>query len=122
MPKKVASGRKSLRFPAAPPRARPWTSSCAICMRRLKAAFRSTSPRLRPAARSAFSKSPYEVAVRRDFARLRAPRLAVASHHTYGKPGNVIRLSVPIHSNRPLKTGLLRHLAKLAETDDDELR
>ena len=44
------------------------------------------------------------------------------SHHVYGKPGSVVRLSVPIHGNRPLKTGLLRHLAKLAEIPDDELR
>jgi predicted RNA binding protein YcfA (HicA-like mRNA interferase family) len=44
------------------------------------------------------------------------------SHHIYGKPGNVVRLSIPIHGNRPLKIGLLRHLAKLAEIPDDELR
>jgi predicted RNA binding protein YcfA (HicA-like mRNA interferase family) len=44
------------------------------------------------------------------------------SHHIYGRSGSVVRLSVPIHGNRPLKTGLLRHLAKLAEIPDDELR
>jgi predicted RNA binding protein YcfA (HicA-like mRNA interferase family) len=44
------------------------------------------------------------------------------SHHIYGKSGSVVRLSVPIHGNRPLKTGLLRHLSKLAELPDDELR
>jgi predicted RNA binding protein YcfA (HicA-like mRNA interferase family) len=44
------------------------------------------------------------------------------SHHIYGKSGSIVRLSVPIHGNRPLKTGLLRHLAKLAEIPDDELR
>jgi len=44
------------------------------------------------------------------------------SHHIYGKPGSIVRLSIPIHGNRPLKTGLLRHLAKLAEIPDDELR
>ena len=44
------------------------------------------------------------------------------SHHIYGRPGSIVRLSVPIHGNRPLKIGLLRHLAKLAEIDDDELR
>jgi predicted RNA binding protein YcfA (HicA-like mRNA interferase family) len=37
------------------------------------------------------------------------------SHHIYGKSGSVLRLSIPIHGNKPLKTGLLRHLAKLAE-------
>jgi predicted RNA binding protein YcfA (HicA-like mRNA interferase family) len=44
------------------------------------------------------------------------------SHHIYGKSGSIVRLSVPIHGNRPLKTGLLRHLAKLAEIPEDELR
>jgi len=44
------------------------------------------------------------------------------SHHIYGKSGSVVRLSVPIHGSRPLKTGLLRHLAKLAEIPEDELR
>jgi predicted RNA binding protein YcfA (HicA-like mRNA interferase family) len=44
------------------------------------------------------------------------------SHHIYGNAGSVVRLSVPIHGNRPLKAGLLRHLARLAEIPDDELR
>ena len=43
------------------------------------------------------------------------------SHHIYGKTGSVIRLSIPIHGNRPLKIGLLRHLAKVAELSDDEI-
>jgi predicted RNA binding protein YcfA (HicA-like mRNA interferase family) len=43
------------------------------------------------------------------------------SHHICGKPGSVVRLSIPIHANRPLKLGLLRHLAKLAEIPDDEM-
>jgi len=38
----------------------------------------------------------------------------------YGKSGSVVRLSIPIHGNKPLKTGLLRHLAKLAEISDDD--
>ena len=29
------------------------------------------------------------------------------SHHIYGKTGSVIRLSIPVHANRPLKMGLL---------------
>ncbi len=62
----------------------------------------------------------------RDFARLverRGWRLlrVSGSHHIYGKPGTVVRLSIPIHGNRPLKTGLLRHLAKLAEVSAEEL-
>jgi len=44
------------------------------------------------------------------------------SHHIYGKSGSIVRLSVPIHGNRPLKTGLLRHLAKLADIPEEELR
>lgn len=44
------------------------------------------------------------------------------SHHIYGKPGSIVRLSVPIHGNKPLKTGLLRHLAKLAEIPDSQMR
>jgi predicted RNA binding protein YcfA (HicA-like mRNA interferase family) len=36
------------------------------------------------------------------------------SHHIYGKVGNSIRISVPIHSNKSLKVGLLRHLLKQA--------
>jgi len=35
--------------------------------------------------------------------------------------GSVVRLSIPIHDNKPLKTGLLKHLAKLAEIADKEL-
>ena len=36
------------------------------------------------------------------------------SHHIYGKDASTIRLSIPIHGNRPLKSGLLHHLMKLA--------
>lgn len=36
------------------------------------------------------------------------------SHHIFGKPGSVVRLSVPIHGNQPLKRGLLSHLLKQA--------
>lgn len=42
------------------------------------------------------------------------------SHHIFGKDGSIVRLSVPIHGNKPLKAGLLRHLLKqagLAEND-----
>jgi predicted RNA binding protein YcfA (HicA-like mRNA interferase family) len=42
------------------------------------------------------------------------------SHHIYGKSGSVVRLSVPIHGSNPLKIGLLRHLAKLAELSDED--
>lgn len=47
-------------------------------------------------------------------------RLA-GSHHIYGKEGSIVRLSIPIHGNKPLKTGLLRHLLKMAEIGEDEV-
>lgn len=40
------------------------------------------------------------------------------SHHIYGKQGSIVRLSVPIHGNKPLKVGLLRHLIKMAELSE----
>jgi predicted RNA binding protein YcfA (HicA-like mRNA interferase family) len=43
------------------------------------------------------------------------------SHHIYGKTGSIVRLSIPIHGNQALKTGLLRHLLKMAEIDESEL-
>lgn len=36
------------------------------------------------------------------------------SHHIYGKPGIASRISIPIHGNKDLKIGLLRHLLKTA--------
>jgi predicted RNA binding protein YcfA (HicA-like mRNA interferase family) len=63
----------------------------------------------------------------REFARLVEQRgwqlLRVnGSHHIYGKAGSTVRLSIPIHGNRPLKRGLLHHLAKMAEIPDEELK
>lgn len=43
------------------------------------------------------------------------------SHHIYGKQGEVARLSIPIHSNRPLKLGLQRALMKIAGVDENDL-
>lgn len=43
------------------------------------------------------------------------------SHHIYGKEGSVVRLSVPVHGNTPLKTGLLRHLLKSAGLSEHDL-
>ncbi len=40
---------------------------------------------------------------------------------TYGKPESIVRLSVPIHGNQALKTGLLKHLIKQAEISENEL-
>ena len=43
------------------------------------------------------------------------------SHHIYGKAGVNVRLSVPVHGNDSLKTGLLRHLMKLAGLTESDL-
>ena len=43
------------------------------------------------------------------------------SHHIYMKEGMSIRISVPVHGNKPLKLGLQRHLMKVAEIDEREL-
>ena len=43
------------------------------------------------------------------------------SHHVYTKTDNPARISVPIHGNKPLKIGLLKHFMKVAEIDESEL-
>ena len=43
------------------------------------------------------------------------------SHHIYGKVGSVVRISVPIHGNQALKTGMLRHFMKLAGLSENDL-
>jgi predicted RNA binding protein YcfA (HicA-like mRNA interferase family) len=43
------------------------------------------------------------------------------SHHIFGKFGNVQKISVPIHGNKALKTGLLRHFLKVSGISEDEL-
>ena len=43
------------------------------------------------------------------------------SHHIYGKQGGNVRLSIPVHGNQTLKTGLLKHLMKLAELTEKDL-
>jgi predicted RNA binding protein YcfA (HicA-like mRNA interferase family) len=62
----------------------------------------------------------------RDFARLIERRgwtlLRInGSHHIYGKPDSIVRLSIPIHGNSALKTGLLRHLMKLADISEQDI-
>jgi predicted RNA binding protein YcfA (HicA-like mRNA interferase family) len=59
----------------------------------------------------------------REFARLVETRgwklLRInGSHHIYGKEGVRARLTIPVHGATPLKPGLCRHLAKLAEIED----
>jgi predicted RNA binding protein YcfA (HicA-like mRNA interferase family) len=43
------------------------------------------------------------------------------SHHIYGKAGSDIRISIPIHGNQSLKTGLLRHFMKVAGLAEEDL-
>jgi predicted RNA binding protein YcfA (HicA-like mRNA interferase family) len=43
------------------------------------------------------------------------------SHHIYGRQGSIVRLSIPIHGNKPLKIGLQRHLMKAAGLTESEL-
>lgn len=41
------------------------------------------------------------------------------SHHIYGKSGVPDRISIPIHANKSLKMGLLRHFLRVANLSDD---
>lgn len=43
------------------------------------------------------------------------------SHHVYMKAGNPARISVPVHGNKPLKVGLLKHLMKIAGLEGNDL-
>jgi predicted RNA binding protein YcfA (HicA-like mRNA interferase family) len=43
------------------------------------------------------------------------------SHHIYVKEGTAIRISIPIHGNKPLKIGLLKHFMKIAKINENEL-
>jgi len=43
------------------------------------------------------------------------------SHHIYGRAGSDVRLSVPVHGHQALKTGLLRHLVKMAGLTENDL-
>jgi predicted RNA binding protein YcfA (HicA-like mRNA interferase family) len=43
------------------------------------------------------------------------------SHHIHTKTGKKERISLPVHGNKLLKTGLLKHLMKIAEINEHEL-
>ncbi|MDQ0358628.1 putative RNA binding protein YcfA (HicA-like mRNA interferase family) [Rhodoplanes tepidamans] len=43
-------------------------------------------------------------------------------HHVYGKPGIIVRLSISVHGNQPLKLGLLKHLLKAAGSSEADMR
>lgn len=42
------------------------------------------------------------------------------SHHIYGKAGIEVRLSVPVHKNQSLKSGLQYHLIKMAGLREED--
>jgi predicted RNA binding protein YcfA (HicA-like mRNA interferase family) len=48
-------------------------------------------------------------------------RRVSGSHHIFLKEGKRERIVIPIHANRPLKTGLLRSLIKIAELKEADL-
>jgi len=43
------------------------------------------------------------------------------SHFVYMKKGSDLRITVPVHKNKDLKTGLLKALMKMADIHEDEL-
>ena len=43
------------------------------------------------------------------------------SHHIFTMPGRRERIVIPVHGNRPLKTGLLRSLMKIADLTEEEI-
>jgi predicted RNA binding protein YcfA (HicA-like mRNA interferase family) len=43
------------------------------------------------------------------------------SHHVFTKAGERERIVIPIHGNKPLKTGLLRSLMKIAKLEESDL-
>jgi predicted RNA binding protein YcfA (HicA-like mRNA interferase family) len=43
------------------------------------------------------------------------------THHIYRREGSVVRLSVPVHANQPLKRGLLLHLLKAAGLNEEDV-
>ncbi len=43
------------------------------------------------------------------------------SHHIYGRRGEENKISVPVHGNKPLKSGLLHHFMKVAGIEEEDL-
>jgi predicted RNA binding protein YcfA (HicA-like mRNA interferase family) len=43
------------------------------------------------------------------------------SQPIYGKPGSVVRPSIRIHRNSALKAGLLKHLLKMADLEEENI-
>jgi len=43
------------------------------------------------------------------------------SHHVFTKAGRQERIVIPVHGNRPLKIGLLKHQMKIAGLTESDL-
>jgi len=43
------------------------------------------------------------------------------SHHIYIREGSNLRITVPVHGNQDLKTGLLKSIMKLTEIKEEAL-
>ncbi len=43
------------------------------------------------------------------------------SHHIYGKPGRIEKISVPVHGQKSMKPGLQKHIMKIAGISDSDL-
>jgi predicted RNA binding protein YcfA (HicA-like mRNA interferase family) len=43
------------------------------------------------------------------------------SHHIYCQPNNPNRISIPIHGNKDLKIGLLKHFMKQANLTEEDI-
>jgi len=43
------------------------------------------------------------------------------SHHIYVMPESNQIISVPIHGNKPLRPGILKHMLKLSKIPEDEI-
>ena len=42
------------------------------------------------------------------------------SHYVFTKEGFDVRISIPVHGNKPLKVGLLKHLMKITDISEED--
>lgn len=62
----------------------------------------------------------------KDFAKIIEKKVWVlgriqGSHNIYIKKGREERISIPIHGNKPLKIGLMKHFIKIAQIDEKDI-
>ena len=119
-------GRKYPQFPVVLRRRKVTTNCSRIFTKQSSDACPSTSGTSRYRKRTRCWRSLFEIRSReRSRAASRKTWVGVEAykrcHHIYAKPGNPARISLPIHGNQILKTGLLRHLLKLSGIGEDEL-